>query len=415
MKNLLKILGIIVLTSTTSTNVIACNNQSFKKKLNEIITTTNLEKIYVGQLEKPNKNQILEAIKSKNESASDLNENDFQFQNNPSATHVNIIGIGKYQGELNLTYQINNFKIITKNKFSGDIYRMLWTNDNNLYIGLICWNNNEKNNILFKSIDKGKTFQPIENIIGIQVNSIIIDNNKNIWVASDNGLYESTDGNNFIKIINDNIRSLIIDNNENIWVGANNGILYKSLLIKNQFKKIKNFNGAIWSLAFKSNSKNILYIGIAISGYSGNGELYTSIDRINFQKTLNINNEVTNVAIAPNGTIYVGTYNSYGKGNLYKSIDGINFTIVNRINYSVFSLVPDNNNNVYIGTELAVQKGKILKLDNENNLKETFGIFTTAWCLTIDSKKNIYAGTGVARNYSPTIYESEFINIIIYY
>ncbi|WP_210378602.1 two-component regulator propeller domain-containing protein, partial [Borreliella garinii] len=69
----------------------------------------------------------------------------------------------------------------------------------------------------------------------------------------------------------------------------------------------------ISNLAFISNSK-ILYVGIAISGYSGNGELYTSTDGISFQKNSKINNEVTAITISSNGTIYIGTYKSYSKG-----------------------------------------------------------------------------------------------------
>lgn len=102
MKNLLKILGTIILTSTTSTNVIACNNQSFKKNLSEKIKNSNLDKIYIGQLEKPNKKQILESIKSKNILASDLNENDFDFEGTPTSTSAKIIGTNDYKGEVSL-------------------------------------------------------------------------------------------------------------------------------------------------------------------------------------------------------------------------------------------------------------------------------------------------------------------------
>ncbi|WJG71315.1 two-component regulator propeller domain-containing protein [Spiroplasma ixodetis] len=409
MKILISILSAIILVGTASTNVIACNNQSLENYLSDKIKNSDLGSIYTGQLNQPNKSQILEAIKTKNVSANELTENDFEFKNNPSATNVTINGIGKYKGKITLNYQINNFKIITKTKFSGDIYRMLWTNDNTLYIGLINWNNEKISNILLKSIDGGKTFKPIENVIGVQINSIINDENKTLWVATDRGLYKSTNGISFDKVLNDNVCSLTTDNEKNIWVGTNDGVLYKSSFIKIEFKEIKKFNGKISNLAFISNSK-ILYVGIAISGYSGNGELYTSTDGISFQKNSKINNEVTAITISSNGTIYIGTYKSYSKGNLYKSTDGINFIIVNKINNSVFSLVADNNNNIYIGTELGIQKGKIFKLDNQSDLKEIFGVLTTAWCLTIDNKKNIYAGTGRAGKYISSIYQSEFIN-----
>lgn len=73
----------MTLIGTASTNVIACGETLIpptpdtRSDLSTIITTSNLDKIYVGQLEKPNKKQILDSIKTKNPSANNSVTNIF--------------------------------------------------------------------------------------------------------------------------------------------------------------------------------------------------------------------------------------------------------------------------------------------------------------------------------------------------
>lgn len=106
MKKLLKLLSILGISTPIPLTVVACDNYIQKLDLNTIIINKDLGQIAFNKA--PNISELLKAIKDKNSTATDLNEKDFVSKNvgwwNPSDKSAIIIGVGKYQGEVNLTY-----------------------------------------------------------------------------------------------------------------------------------------------------------------------------------------------------------------------------------------------------------------------------------------------------------------------
>ncbi|MBP1528384.1 MAG: lipoprotein, partial [Spiroplasma ixodetis] len=196
MKKLLSMIGAMTLIGTTSTNVIACDGGNEPKPetitdLTSIITTTNLGIIYVGQLEKPNKNQILEAIKKNNPNASSLTQSDFDFEDTPTATTVIINGKNNYKGKVPLNFTISMFKKIDTNDINDNfaIQSVLKIN-NTIFVST-----NATNSLIYKSTD-GSTFTAMTGTSGA-IWSLAVDNNI-LYAGSQNGtVYKSTDGSTF--------------------------------------------------------------------------------------------------------------------------------------------------------------------------------------------------------------------------
>lgn len=117
MKTLLTALSVLTLGTTTglfsltaiSSNVMQESNVkelSFSKiDFNDLITETNLGNI-VFDGNTPTKTELLDGIKSKNSYACGLTVNDFKYKQGTLARKDNaiIIGQGKFQGEITLTY-----------------------------------------------------------------------------------------------------------------------------------------------------------------------------------------------------------------------------------------------------------------------------------------------------------------------
>lgn len=122
MKKLLKLLSILGISTPIPLTVVACNNYVQKLDLNTIIINKDLGQINISN-KAPNTNELLKAIKDKNPTATGLTKNDFVFKKvgwwNPSNESAIIIGIGKYQGEINLTYSKKENKTDLKSKITN--------------------------------------------------------------------------------------------------------------------------------------------------------------------------------------------------------------------------------------------------------------------------------------------------------
>ncbi|WP_342217484.1 hypothetical protein [Spiroplasma endosymbiont of Amphimallon solstitiale] len=159
--------------------------------------------------------------------------------------------------------------------------------------------------------------------------------------------------NDFQDLKNKKIQKVIIAPNGTIYAGSSTTGLWKSTDGVN-FKQV---NGIPNSYAIQS-------IDIALSGeiwVGTNQELYFSNDNgINFNSVTNnkINN-ITSIAIAPNGTVYVGVY---GNG-LWKLTKGeTDFEKLTSVSSSmIYSINIDKNGNIFFGSSLSFKNTGLWK------------------------------------------------------
>ncbi|BET37640.1 lipoprotein [Spiroplasma ixodetis] len=382
MKKLLSILGAITLIGTTSTSVIACGGRNepsptsdTRTDLNTVIIKNELGIIYIGQLDKTNKTEILKAIKDKNKEAIDLTEDDFDFEYSPTATTATIIGKNNYEGKVSFNFTISMFKNINNSGIPQHITieRILKIN-NLIYVST----NYRDNKNVYKSTD-GSTFTALAGTSG-SIWSLAVDSNNNVYAGSYNGnVYKSTDGYAFTALTgtSGSIWSLAVDsNNGNVYAGSYNGNVYKST-DGSTFTALAGTSGSIRSLAVDSN--NNVYAG------SYNGNVYKSTDGSTFKALTGTSGSIRSLAVDSNNNVYAGSDN----GNVYKSTDGSTFTALTGTSGSIWSLAVDSNNgNVYAGSD----NGNVYKSTDGSTFTALTGTSGSIWSLAVDSNNgNVYA------------------------
>ncbi|WP_425381788.1 lipoprotein [Spiroplasma endosymbiont of Polydrusus pterygomalis] len=244
MRKLLSIFTMTVLTITTSTNIVACNNS------NVPIPTINTVKF-----------KLMNGIKEATSLAIDSKDHLYT-----SDKKGNIYKCLAGENEFKKFATIKNIEI---DAFSETYIRI--DNDDNIFFIF--------NKEIYKCLARENTFNQIVKM----KNDIVVftlDKNNNIYIGSnDNNIYDSNIGtlykclagkNTFIEVTNIQrpISSIVIDKNNNIFLSsmifAQNTEIYKCLAGKNIFQKINSINNTASSnLALDSN--NNIYIGITIS------------------------------------------------------------------------------------------------------------------------------------------------------
>ncbi|WP_339047138.1 lipoprotein [Spiroplasma endosymbiont of Colias croceus] len=353
--------------------------------LTTIITTTNLDIIYVGQLEKPNKSQILDSIKVKNQSASTLNESDFDFEGNITSTSAKIIGNNDYRGEVSLNFTISMFKSVNTNgiKTNFRISNILKINN------LIYVSTNDDNGTVYKS-NGTDNFTEMTGT-SRRIWSLATDKDGNIYAGSSNGtVYKSNGTDNFTEMTGTStvILSLATDKDGNIYAGNYDGTVYKSNGTDN-FTEMTGTSGAIWSLATDKDGN--IYAG------SSNGTVYKSNGTDNFTEMTGTSGVIQSLATDKDGNIYAGSSN----GTVYKSNGTDNFTEMTGTSGVIQSLATDKDGNIYAGSS----NGTVYKSNGTDNFTEMTGTSGVIQSLATDKDGNIYAG-GTSKS-KPSLYISE--------
>lgn len=262
----------------------------------------------------------------------------------------------------------------------------------------------EKNGLL--EINKGGIFiyNYKDYIQNASVNQVLVDREKQIWVASKRGISHFTERRyNFINAANgltdDKILALAIDNDNAIWIGTTKGI---SRIMNNDEGKI--VVNKMWDLdkytiscATKAPDGNIWF------GTYGNGIIILSSETknsviINSKEDKLANDNISNIYFADKNTVYISTLG----GGLIKAkveLGGIQKTFTIEKTYTeaeglgsnyVYAAITDTNSSLYLGTDgggLQVLEGdKFVNLTKKANLASN-----TVFSLCRDKHNNIWA------------------------
>ncbi len=190
----------------------------------------------------------------------------------------------------------------TNGPYGGDILSLLLDDNGNLFAGT-------RGKGLFKSIDKGKTWDHIKNFPFSEVHSLAKNTKGEIFAGTNEALYESTDqGTNWISITFNvkydlGIEALFIDKGDNIYLGNDSGI-FKSIDDGENWEKINSDTSIHYS---------ILSIGIDYKGYiyytAANGFYFSRDGGLKWQHVV-VNDTINNfwpILIDSDDDIFAGT------------------------------------------------------------------------------------------------------------
>ena len=228
---------------------------------------------------------------------------------------------------------------------------------------------------------------------GVAVRSICQDNNGNMWVGNDNGLWKSTDGKTFNQVTSGIGSDFIVytifkDKDGNIWVGTEEDGLWKSS-DGVSFTHVPVSLKSDWTISsvFQDTAGNIWITAF-------NNGLWESSDGKTFnQVTSGIGSgwKINNVFQDKDGNMWVGTVSN----GLLKSSDGKKFNKVTSgigQNSWIGSILQDSQGNMWIGT---MGDGLWKSSDGEVFNKITSGIEKVGSIVKAyqDNQGNIWIGT----------------------
>jgi len=230
----------------------------------------------------------------------------------------------------------------------------------------------------------------IENTI---IKKMIITDNDVIWVATEKGLYKSTDGINFNNVFKKNIMALINISND-IYVGTQKNGLWKSTNGIN-FEQV---NGTTnWQIgSISKDSKQNVYFGIADLTIRDFGLYVLKKGENKPIRCLNDTSKPFNsIAIDSQDNMYLGTYPPVGGevgAFLFRNLNFDNPIALRNIKKPVYSISFDKEENVYFGAE-NVNCLYFLK-NGETKIKEIIGFpQTTIYSINFNSENDMYLGT----------------------
>jgi len=422
-KKLLSLIGTFALIVTVTSPVMACLGQAARMvtELDKILINTTLNPIYIGQRNKPNGQEIKEAIKKKN---SNIDIDAIVISDIAKESAIVTGNKTKYTGAA-ITVKFISTNFTELKGITGSVNTLIIFKDI-IYVGTAT---SDTAGNLYRSTN-GTTFSPVASAIITGKVSILTVFNDAIYVVTANStsgkivsnLYKSTDGINFEDItttakIKGTI-SILITFNDAIYVGTaisdSTGILYRSTNTDGTtFAPIAPLivAGAVTSLNI---TNGIIYVGTTIRN-SGTGHLSSILYRsTNTDGTIFVNVRrifgLIKSWIIFNNTIYFGTAIIVGidklDGKLYRSTDGTTFvdvTTTPKIEGAVTSLTVFNND-LYVGTTTAFDTisstGNLYRSDNGTNFKDVTKTATNiiGAILTLTVFNNaLFVGTAISK------------------
>ncbi|MBP1527342.1 MAG: hypothetical protein H9Q66_05415, partial [Spiroplasma ixodetis] len=206
--------------------------------------------------------------------------------------------------------------------------------------------------------------------------------------SSETGLWKSIDGINFnqVSTISNRcvIQSIDISSNGEIWVGTD------------EYLYFSNDNGISFNSMAKDKIQNVTTIAIAPNGNILVGAYGTGLWQLvkgdtDFKKIPSVlSSMIDSIAIASNGNIFVSAALSYKGIGLYKSIDGTNFTnIYPNKNINSIAIAPNGTIYVVINTKLNKSTDGGSTFNQVNGISDRYYIDSIA----VAPNGTIYVGT----------------------
>lgn len=234
-------------------------------------------------------------------------------------------------------------------------------------------------NMLYVSTAEIKNINISDGLPHNTVQKIFQDSDGYMWFATKDGLARY-DGSDYIiyreslgreSLSNSKIRCIAEDNDKNIWVGTDNGLnmidpltQHVTSFIPNSYPELK--NKKINDLYFDKPEQN-LWVGTesGVTLYNTKKKGFVSLEGIDtFMLPVN------SIGVLSDNEIYIGTHAGlyiYNKSN--KEIYNPAFTSGHNIDYSVYSVFSDSENNVWVGNNAGLL-GKVNKEDKVIDILE---------------------------------------------
>lgn len=256
-------------------------------------------------------------------------------------------------------------------------------------------------NGIYKSLDSGKTFQNIIDSKGWGNVSSIAVNGKNFYVATENGIYTSENGLNWLRINVGIFKEIKVDINGNLFANGNTGIVKSSdkgiswkTIIKHQHSENR------MSVGISPQDANYLYV-LTIYGTiyqsKDNGESFTEI--IDSDRVISTNDYLSSVntlciAVNPNDKEHV----AFGFSRLFEWKKTKGITILDADSRPNKKYLPKpkhiliwQNNSLFIGTDFGIfqSNAELSAFESRNKGYNTFQMHSFA----ADYNENIVAGT----------------------
>lgn len=374
------------------------------KKIETILTTTNLGIIKKFGIKELNSEEILNAVKVKNNNIDILGLNVTNIKTD-SAT---IFGDGTlYHGQITVTFNIiTNNEIKKDSTINNTIYCITKDSNGNIYSGGRTAN-------IFKTNKQTNKTEIITKIHNDHVWAINSDYQNNIWIGTwDGTLYKYNINEKMIKKINNfkgTITAIISDKNNNIYLTENHTCkVYKYSNDKNSFTEMAGITHPAWSLAIDNN--DVIYVGttkgVFKSKIINNNEFDSKLFTIDCKQQISIRSLV----IDKENNIYAGTRENVGVGGVYKCKNNESkFSKIIGTNGEVFSLAADSHNNIYAGTWISNNEGKLFQYSNLTNqfihLSDISNKGAIEWIL-IDKEDNMYFGTKNSNSDNGNLYST---------
>lgn len=246
---------------------------------------------------------------------------------------------------------------------------------------------------------------------------ILADNDGNIWIGTESGLYRYNEKDNSVKefhegkgsLSNDFIHKLSLDSKGNIWVSTDGGGI---TIVNNKTSQISYIlpgqeKGALKSGAVDAvfeDRDNRIWIGTLRGGinvWDTRKNAFTTISNVPFNKNSLINDFILSFCEGNKGDLWIGTDGagiSYWdrKNNLFRNYRHISGDPSSLSNNNISRIIRDSQNQVWIAT----YGGGINKFNPSTNsfvpypcLNSDFNYYErNVWSLYEDRQKNVWAG-----------------------
>ncbi len=324
-------------------------------------------------------------------------------------------GLNRYDGNNIKTYFVNKYK--NQNLAQTNIFNLITDSDNTLWAGT--------SNGLHRYIPDKDAFEPFS-IPGIRtafVTYLYEDQKKNLWVGTAHGLFllnakrDTTkmqaffSNSNAHSIAGNYIKCIYEDHTGSIWIGTISGLT--QIQLRNGNWHFQNFHydparesgiSANYITSIIEDGMQGLWIGTLNNGvnrYEFNTGRFSGFKHINDNPKSIINNNIRQIAIGPNGHIWIGTQEGLS------IIDPVNYDIrsfqhepgnkksLNQ--HSIYSIFQDAAKSMWVGTyfgganiNYSTNTFFTLIQNNEKKAEISSNVVSS---IVEDAQKNLWIGT----------------------
>jgi signal transduction histidine kinase/ligand-binding sensor domain-containing protein/DNA-binding response OmpR family regulator len=324
-------------------------------------------------------------------------------------------GLNRFDG---YTFKIYRFTESDTNSLNGVLVRAIYEDSNsNLWIGTesggLCLYRYEFDNFqrFTNKVYDGYT------LTNKQVNSIVEDHEKRLWLGTNDGLYcfrheseklrkYSNNINDSSSLINDIVNVIYIDKDNTLWIGTDNGLDYmdknKGKFIHFQFKQ-KGQSDYRYNqvMSIEEDSYNNIWVGTYLGGLKKINKAGKSFTNYILEKDGLRSQTIRAILEDKNNNLLIGT-----RGGLYSfNIKSGQTSLIEHDDYnpnslshnSVLSIFKDKKGDIWIGTRSGLsylnQNIQVFKHYKAASNDNRFLNNPEIWEFMEDSRGNIWIGT----------------------